>query len=80
MMTLFVNIILAAWLVLFAALALFPLFMRDHRDTAQETSVPVEDRVLSVVPSAIAHRLRTHHVPVAPDHRPGPDSDHRRAA
>jgi hypothetical protein len=78
MMTVFVNLILAAWLVLFAALALFPLFLRDH--SPQETSVPVEDRVLSVVPSAIAHRLRTHHLPVTADHRPGPDSDHRRAA
>lgn len=80
MVTFFVNLIIAAWLVLFAALALYPLLLSDRRDTPNDASAPAEDRVLSIVPSAIAHRLRPHHLPVAAEHTPGADPDHRRAA
>lgn len=80
MVTFVVNLIIAAWLVLFAALALYPLLLNDKHETASDTGAPAEDRVLSIVPSAIAHRLRPHHLPVAAEHDPRTDPDHRRAA
>jgi len=78
MVTLFINLIIAAWLVLFAGLALYPLLLSDRHESSGATSAPAEDRVLSIVPSAIAHRLHPRQLPVPPDH--DADPHHRRAA